>query len=210
MNSINEIDGLKNSDELTTPDPRNLVFSSTIEERHAFLSSIILKETVPVEVKQLFETAKNLSLYSWFVYRFHQASEMIAFSSTELALKIRFKLENPTNKRRTAFSELINHAINNHWVAKENFSKIYQRATNIAEQTKAIEAAVFLDQTNSNECAIENPTKEEIYNALEGLDLNFLLSIPEVRNDLAHGSKTLSPNSASTLRLLSELINQIY
>lgn len=210
MNPINEVDALKNFNELTKPDPRNLAFLRTIEERHAYLSSITLKETVPIEVIQLFETAKNLSLYSWFVYRFHQTSEMVAFSSTELALKIRFKLENPNSKNRITFNELIVHAINNHWVAKDNFSRLYQRAINIAEQTKAIEAAAFLDQTNSNECVLEDLTKEEIYNALEGLDLNFLLSIPKIRNDLAHGSKTLSPSSASTLQFLSEIINQIY
>ena len=210
MNSINEIDILKNFNDLTKPDPRSLAFLNSIEERHTVLSSIALKETVPAEVKQLFETAKNLSLYSWFVYRFHQASEMIAFSAAELALKIRFNLENPNSKSRITFSELINHAINNHWVAKENFPRLHQRAINLAEQTKAIEAAAFLDQTNTNECVIENPTEEEVYNTLEGLDLNFLLSIPKIRNDLAHGSKTLSPSSASTLRLLSEFINQIY
>lgn len=210
MNSANEVDSLKDFNELTKPDPRNLAFLRTIEERHAYLSSVTLKETVPIEVIQLFETAKNLSLYSWFVYRFHQTSEMVAFSSTELALKIRFKLENPNSKNRITFNELIVHAINNHWVAKDNFSRLYQRAINIAEQTKAIEAAVFLDQTNSNECVLEDPTKEEIYNALEELDLNFLLLIPKIRNDLAHGSKILSPSSASTLQFLSEIINQVY
>jgi hypothetical protein len=210
MKPIHEVDALKDFNELTKPDPRNLAFLRTIEERHAYLSSITLKETVPIEVIQLFETAKNLSLYSWFVYRFHQTSEMVAFSSTELALKIRFKLENPNSKNRITFNELIIHAIDNHWITKDNFSRLYQRAINIAEQTKAIEAAVFLDKTNRNECVLEDPTKEEIYNALEGLDLNFLLSIPKMRNDLAHGSKTLSPSSASTLKLLSEIINQIY
>lgn len=210
MNTIDEVDALKDLNELTKPDPRNRAFLKTIEERHAYLSSITLKETVPIEVRQLFETAKNLSLYSWFVYRFHQTSEMIALSSTELALKIRFKLEHPNGSNRKTFNELIVHAINNNWVAKDKFSKLYQHAITIAEQNKATESAIFLHETNTDECVLEDPTKEEIYNALEKLDLNFLLLIPKIRNDLAHGSKTLSPSSASTLKLLSEIINQIY
>lgn len=210
MNTIDAIDTLKDLNELTKSDPRNRAFLKTIEERHAYLSSITLKETVPIEVRQLFETAKNLSLYSWFVYRFHQTSEMIALSSTELALKIRFKLEHPNGCNRITFNDLIIHAKNNNWVAKDKFSKLYRRAVTIAEQNKDSEAVFFLHETNTDECVLEDPTKDEINSALEELDLNFLLSVPKMRNDLAHGSKTLSPSSASTLQLLSEIINQVY
>lgn len=34
--------------------------------------------------------------------------------------------------------------------------------------------------------------------------------IPELRNDLAHGSTTLHPHSLSTLRKCAEIINQLY
>jgi hypothetical protein len=49
---------------------------------------------VPREIVVKFETAKNLNLFSWFVYRFHSAARSHVYECLELvALRMRFKDE---------------------------------------------------------------------------------------------------------------------
>lgn len=50
------------------------------------MSELTLHSGVPVAVLQTFETAKNVSLYSWFVYRFHRVAELVVYSALEFAL----------------------------------------------------------------------------------------------------------------------------
>lgn len=209
MSTDQYIDSLKELDQITTPDPRQAFFSPSLEDRHAHLAKITLKESVPHEVRQLFETAKNISLYSWFVYRFHQASEMIAYSVLEMSLRLRYESENPECKKPPMLYGLIEHAINQQWVSKENFPQLQLQAKNAADFQKAMESAEKIMQS-SDEVPIDEPTKEDIEYHLQKMDLNFLFSIPKLRNDLAHGSSTLKPSSISTLRRTANIINQIY
>lgn len=71
------------------PDPRHDGALGTPDSLHADLNVIAIHDGVPLHVRQLFETAKNLSLYSWFVYRFHPIAQLIGHSSLEQALKER-------------------------------------------------------------------------------------------------------------------------
>jgi len=82
-------DPLKSLVEVMHPDPRRSNIVGTLQDEHDDLASIRLNDGVPLVVAQLFETAKNVSLYSWFVYRFHPVSELVAFSALELALNLR-------------------------------------------------------------------------------------------------------------------------
>jgi hypothetical protein len=82
-------DPMKALSEIYKPDVRQANLVGDLSDIHAVLSQMVLHEEVPPNVRQLFETAKNVSLYSWFVYRFHQVAELVAFSALELALKER-------------------------------------------------------------------------------------------------------------------------
>ena len=119
---------LKPLEQIFEPDERQKAFSRTLQDRHESLSQIILNDNVPLNVKELFETAKNLSLYSWFVYRFHQAAELISFSALEMALRERYLGENPpqnnSNKRPPSLGKLMQHAKNQGWIINENFPGI--------------------------------------------------------------------------------------
>ena len=72
----------------------------TLEEMHQLLDDIVLNDEVPDDVYQLFETAKNLSLYSWFMYRFHQVAELMSYTALEMALRHRYLLEHPNKKEK--------------------------------------------------------------------------------------------------------------
>ena len=209
-------DPLKPLDQICDPNSRQRNFVSNLEDLHANLSNIVLDESVPVDVRQLFETAKNLSLYSWFAYRFHQVSELIAFSAMEMALRVRYLEENPidpeTNKPRPTLHKLMMHAKKEKWITNEGFPSLYTRAKYAAEQKISIELIQSHDFEKEPSVTIDEPSEEEIIEALNNLDMVEAITINahKIRNDLAHGSSTLHPNSVSTLFTVSEVINQIY
>jgi hypothetical protein len=78
-------DPLKALAEVGEPDPRQALMGIGLNGIHAALSALVLGARVPLNVRQL--NAKNVALYSWFVYRFHQVAELVGYSALELALK---------------------------------------------------------------------------------------------------------------------------
>lgn len=92
---MNDGDALRSITSLGAPDRRMLVGvqdpQSELAARHAFLSTLALDEAVPEHVRTHFETAKNVLLYSWCVYRFHMVAELYALSTLEFAFRERLR-----------------------------------------------------------------------------------------------------------------------
>lgn len=63
------------------------ITETTIESIYRLIEPIQLRGNVPEEVRSHFEIARNLALYSWFVYSFNVVAAMHAYSSLEMALK---------------------------------------------------------------------------------------------------------------------------
>lgn len=209
-------DPLKSLDKIYEPDERQSSFIADLSDIHQSLASITLNDAVPLAVKQLFETAKNLSLYTWFVYRFHQPAELISFAAMEMALRHRYLSENPdipkSQKKLLSLYRLLQHAKKEKWLRNEGFKNRYAIARQNAELKKASEALSVSDLEEGQSLLIEDPTKEEIAIAMNELDMVTAISdhAHKIRNDLAHGSETLHWESISTLALNAEVINQIY
>lgn len=210
-------DPLKPLDQIYEPDERQIPLIASLEDQHAALKEIILNDAVPLDVRQLFETAKNLSLYSWFVYRFHQVSELTSFSALEMALRERYLAENPIDekskkKRPPTLYDLMQHAKKEGWITNEGFSDSYQLARHNAEFNKMIEKSKTHDFDKEPSMSIDVPSEEEVAEELSKMDRVKAISETshKIRNDLAHGSNTLHQNSISTLHTHAELINQIY
>jgi hypothetical protein len=119
-------DPLKPVDRITEPDPRHDGSAGTRELLHANLDSIRLHAGVPMHVRQLFETAKNLSLYSWFVYRFHPIAQLIGYASLERALKERVAGERrvETDTVRETLHPLLELAATKGWLKNEHFEVV--------------------------------------------------------------------------------------
>jgi hypothetical protein len=83
------------------------------------------------------------------------------------------------------------------------------QARQAADFQKTMEAVEKLKKPGENK-PIDDPSKGDIEHHLQNASLDFLYSLPKLRNDLAHGSETLSPSSISTLRRIANIINQIY
>ena len=187
-------DPLKPLDQIYEPDERQVSFVATLDERHEALNEIVLNDSVPLDVRQLFETAKNLSLYSWFVYRFHQVAELMSFTALEMALRERYLAENPidpkSNKKPPALYRLLQHAKMNEWITNEGFPGLYETARYNARHIKMIEKSVIHDFEKEPEMPVDEPNEQEIQDALEELDMVEAIAsnAHDIRNDLAHGS----------------------
>jgi len=161
-------------------------------------------------VAQLFETAKNVSLYSWFVYRFHPVSESVAFAALELALNLRKTGLSllPDDYRSPGLSNLLREAVKNGWIRDQEFpsrSAYAQQAAHLAVIAKIIEAG-------TPSVSLRDVLPGGMDQGLETVSLtkHILALWPNVRNSLAHGSPRLAPTSRRTLRLVAEAINQLF
>lgn len=93
-----ELDTLKAFDELLEPDSRQKHFAVvnrltgeakplSLRDKYQAVEMIALAQYVPDEIREHFDTARNLLVYSWFVYRFNQVAELHAFASLEFRTK---------------------------------------------------------------------------------------------------------------------------
>lgn len=91
---------LKKLEEICLPDTRSTLFviinretgqrrNYGIEDLYEQVRSIELHDVVPEDIRSQFNVARNLSLYTWFCYSFHSASSFRAYSTVEMALRIR-------------------------------------------------------------------------------------------------------------------------
>lgn len=186
---------LKNFENIELPDERQKFFavldSTSGQDRPLSLhdiyqnaSDIKLHENVPEIIRSHFATAQNLLVYSWFFYPFNVTAELLAYITVEFALKERFK---PTEKQ--SFKSLVKLAIKHGLVKDEGFSHINVRP-GLDENTEQKVNSASLETKSYSEILTEN--------------------IPSLRNELAHGSRTLHPNGVTTVRICSEFINQLF
>lgn len=241
-------DYLRTPNNMFNPDPRSEAFSilreqglraKALQDQYGTVAKLVLHDGVPREVIVKFETAKNLNLFSWFVYRFHSAARSHAYECLELALRKRFGAEvlaleqkrrrekyeqqlrsNPNAKPpqpideakfRPGMSRLLEHAIDSGTLRNENFIA-WQSKTMVRAQTrndletikKMIELGLSQLEVDKSDVQITDEDCEHDY--LAGL----LRSIPWLRNHYAHGTTALDNHSLSALRVVSEIINQIF
>ena len=109
----------KKLEEITSPDIRTTYFvlvnhetgkkrEFSIKNLHDEVETIELDETVPEEVRSQFNVARNLCLYSWFCYPFHNVACLKAYSTIELALRIRLgKSEETVSSLRSMLEEAL-------------------------------------------------------------------------------------------------------
>ena len=73
----------------------------TAESIYSLVEPIQLNASVPDDVRSYFEVARNLAVYSWFVYSFHEVAVMQAMASLEMAAREK------TGEAETPFKNLL-------------------------------------------------------------------------------------------------------
>src|SRR5579862_4313211 len=130
-----DLEGLRPTEYVHEPDPRSTMFvridrtngtSRPIElaDHHEQISAYGLHAGVPQEIVLQFETARNVYVYAWFVYRFYPVAEHLSLACLELALRERLKEEMRTGKiksKRPTLYPLLKYAVDHGLVKNEGF-----------------------------------------------------------------------------------------
>lgn len=220
---VPQCDVLRDEMSVLLPDPRSEDFAvidsgqvcpASLQDQQRLIAGFVLGSAVPLKIRTHFETAKNLFLYAWFVYRFHPVAEQQALASLELALRERFantKDDNKGSGRLSGLAALLkraqagglirNHAIRNRikW-ARELACERYRRDV-VLEMISSNAEEMVLHDTDVQ------PTDADLAYDWIG---NFVESLPRIRNIHAHGTSMLYPNVTRTFEIVSDLINQLY
>lgn len=202
-----------------------------LADHHEGISHFVLHDGVPEDVLIQFETARNLYLYAWFVYRFYPVSERHALSTLEYALrdvlgerhkqdweeKDRQRLEKKPNAKKRKYKlptlfPLLQYAIEKEIIRNEHFSD-WHRGNEIRSRDR-YKRQKFQELRDSGLDQITYDDDDEIEITEEDKKFDYVSQLPDilsaVRNDYAHGSRTLHNHVLKTFETVSEIINQLY
>lgn len=225
---INEADSLRSPDRIFGPDPRTpalvridsttgLARSITPIDQHEAVARFQLNPTVPESVRIHFETAKNLYLYAWCVFRFYPVAEQQVFSTLEFALRERqpdfvrqYSKRHPRNVE-PGLGALLNNAIkeglvrNNAFPARERWAhaRALERYRHEQMEKMLAEGLTEMVMDDSGVIATEDDLNYDWLKA-------FLDAIPYLRNRHAHGSGMLYYTVLHTFDVVTQIINQLY
>ena len=216
-------DALRTPELATQPDARCESFAivdsagvrkATLADRHAAVACYVLNATAPDAVRIHFETAKNLYLYAWFVYRFHPVAEQQALASLEFALRERLApRKNPADAlpRKPGLTGLLKQASKLGLIRNDALTDRRVRATAIARERYRFELSEEMARKGATEITFDDstiqPTSDDLnHDWIAG----FVEFLPLIRNTYAHGSEMLYPTVLHTFGIVCELINQLY
>lgn len=157
----------------------------TLRDHYSGIESITLMQSVPESVREQFDAARNLFLYSWFVYSFIPIAQLHAFSSVEYAIRI--KSGKPL--MLTAGLEL---AIKERWIKDSGFRyyNINVRHDMLGDDTPPATSLGAKD--------------------IQAYCKILLDSFPYLRNELAHGNPMNYPGGLDLFAICADLINQLF
>ena len=157
----------------------------TLRDHYSGIESITLMQSVPESVREQFDTARNLLLYSWFVYSFNPIAQLHAFSSVEYAIRI--KSGKPLMLK--AGLEL---AIKEQWIKDSGF--------------RYYDIIVPKDMLGNDTPPASSHDAKDIQACCKIL----LDSFPYLRNELAHGNPMTYPGGLDLFAICADLINQLF
>ena len=228
MNLITDAELLRTPQNVLMADPRTLhlaardtiankLKSVDIEIQHSNIVQFVLNETVPADIIIHFETAKNCYLYAWFVFRFYQVAEQQAYATLELALRERFPefVQKIVQKSKfnvpPSLSSLLKHAQHKNVLRNELFNNRDTWARSRAEERHLHQIHLLMMESNLSEVTYDYSGVQ-----VSEEDLNcdwlstFIEHMPDLRNDLAHGSARLRHTVLHTFDVIQSMINMLY
>lgn len=187
----------KGLDEIFEPDVRMDLFRSTLEADHKRLSEIRLGATVPEDVKNYFETIKNLCPYGRFVYAFYAVAQFLTFPLLEMALYRRLLPTKP--RRRGEFRRLLNRAVKLRLIEEDSFSHVRRIKENRAQMEH------IMQQIGRG---LSPPAPAEDYMEI------LKEALPHLRNNVFAHPRSLAVQTPSdaffSIRFVAEFVNQLF
>ncbi len=186
----------------------------TLQDHYEKIEIFVLNETVPEEIRGQFNAAKNLLLYSWYVYSFLSAAELQVLSILELALRIRIgdkKLKELVKKNKRGLSAYINYAIEKNWASNDDFRAWHRapmlQAINehiISKIQEAENEGVEHKEINLNEIEVKGENNTDYLGKLK-------YTVNKIRNAHAHGENLLcEPSVWESFEMCADFINVLF
>lgn len=211
---------------ICAPDPRSVGFVTPdreaggwrqlqVADYHKSVAAYSLNNAVPEDVRMHFDTARNLYVYAFFVYRFYPVAEHHALACLELALRERYEKEIPKkyyeHSKHVTLKPLLRYAVDKGDVKNEGFKRWHEAAEVRARTRYMYEKTDEMREKDLNQIELD-------YSEVQVTDIDRNLGyikdlieiLPKFRNKYAHGSKMLHNNVLGTIQLVSEIINQIF
>jgi hypothetical protein len=196
----------------TTGTTRNIELTDYYEA----VAPLTLHAGVPNDVVQQFETARNLYLYAWFVYRFYIVAEHHSLACLELALRDRLKAEIDAGKidyrgKKPTLRPLLEYAVKQELIRNEGFEVWRNRGEIRSRARVRMEKLQEMSDGNLDEITWD---ESDIEVRPEDLDWDYTAMLveylPGLRNMHAHGSTNLHNLTLDSIRVVREIINQLY
>lgn len=226
MAQISPADQLRNASTAHECDARSLttvairadgaISMISLDERHCEVAAFTLHANVPLDVRIHFETAKNLYLYAWFVYRFYPVAEQQALAALEFGLRTRLAMLHPAK-----------YGPNSTWIP--SLSKMLETARKDGLISNAgMRATERWAMLRARNRVSDHATRRLIESGAEFIEFDpdsavpepqdysadalsiFIETLPAIRNALAHGSSMLHPTVLGTFEIVADLVNQLY
>ncbi len=209
-------ESLRSLEYIFEPDPRNAVYvvfdqndrPYDITDHYKAISQIELHASVPEDIAVQFETAKNLCLYAWFIYRFYPVAEHHAFTCLELALRTRYEKE---LSKKPGLKFLLKYAIDKGDIKNDGFQRWHEVVERRAMARYSGEKIQEMMEKGLKSIELDY-SKVQITDVDRNIHYAKILleTLPEIRNHYAHGAILLHDQVLGTIELVSEIINQLY
>jgi hypothetical protein len=218
---LNAAESLRSPENAALPDPRTAMFAGqappSLAAQHRDIEAIQLTVAVPEAVAIQFETARNLYLYAWYVFRFLPVAQSQALFALEFGLRVRFPDRLPEQyqhpkQEHPMLAGLLRYAIDQGLIRNDGFRRWHRAAEDKARQRRSMEAFQTMIDQKLGSMEIDEYEPVNITLEDQSWDLVHVLrrSLPTLRNELAHGSSMLTHQALGTIELVAEILSQVY
>jgi len=218
---LNPAEALRDPASSMAPDPRTGMFAGQIplslHAHHADIARVQLSPAVPEAIAIQFETARNLYLYAWHVYRFYMVAATQALTTLEFGLRERLPARLPepyqrAGQKQPMLAGMLRYVIDQGMVRNEGFRRWHQAAEHRARERRSLDAIQTMIAQGLERMEIDDAAPVAVAPEDQQWDLVAILSdsLPSLRNQLAHGSPMLTRQVLGTVELVAEILCQLY
>lgn len=146
-------------------------------------------------------------------------AEMAAYQTLERALKVRWNSKvarlpsiDDESFKAPGLRELLDIAVQRGWLRKNGFTSRLHRANSAFSDLHAVAAIQAMLKDGTEERVLPAPLQGDLNAIIESVDVPRLLAdhLPDLRNQLAHGSQRLSPTSDLVLLDIRDAVEMIF